>query len=235
MDLPPPAADLERLYPHRHDRAFAYLKGLLLDGGLEPDTVLSTESVARALSISRAPVTDAIKRLVRDGFMTVIPQVGCRITLPQPIEVADFYRLFAKSEAVIIGLAAERRTAAQAETLKSAIARFDAHYAGLRSARADGPAFRALNRERYEAIHDLAQSRIAGELVANMWDRSDFYIRVAYGAFVYSGKVHASNQKICRAIIAGDADAAMTETEFYLRNVGEQTAGRLTRNAGAAD
>jgi len=230
MNLPPPDAGLDIRFPHRHDRAFGYLKGLLLDGGLEPDEVISTEDVARALTISRAPVTDAIKRLVRDGFMTVIPQVGCRIDVPQPTEVGDFYRLFAKSEAVIIGLAAERRTAVQASTLESAIEDFDGHYANLKSRAAAGADFRALNRNRYEAIHNLAASRIAGELVANMWDRSDFYIRVAYGEFVYGAKVHESNQKICRAIIKGDAAVAMKETERYLLKVGKQTSETLAKN-----
>jgi len=50
----------------------------MLDGGLEPDDLISTDEVAKALRISRAAVTDAIKRLVRDGFMTVMPRVGCR-------------------------------------------------------------------------------------------------------------------------------------------------------------
>jgi hypothetical protein len=35
--------------------AFAYLKFLLLDGGLEPDDIISTEGVAQSLSVSRAP------------------------------------------------------------------------------------------------------------------------------------------------------------------------------------
>jgi DNA-binding GntR family transcriptional regulator len=234
VNLPPPDADLEARFPHRHDRAFAYLKRLLFDGGLEPDEVISTEDVARALKISRAPVTDAIKRLVRDGFLTVMPQVGCRICAPQPTEVADFYRLFAKSEAVIIGLAAQRRTASQAAALKSATAEFDRQYRTLRSRGAPGPEFRALNRMRYEAIHDLAASRIAGELVANMWDRSDFYIRVAYGEFVYGSKVHESNQKICRAIITGDMAAAVKETESYLCRVGKQTSKKLAAQSGVA-
>jgi len=229
VNLPPPDAGLETRFPHRHDRAFAYLKMLLLDGGLEPDEVISTEDVARALKISRAPVTDAIKRLVRDGFLTVIPQVGCRICSPQPTEVADFYRLFAKSEAVVIGLAAERRTASQAAALKSAIEGFDRQYRALRNNAGIGPDYRALNRLRYEAIHGLAASRIVGELVANMWDRSDFYIRVAYGEFVYGSKVHQSNQEICRAIIKGDAATAIDETESYLLRVGKLTSETLAR------
>lgn len=227
MNLLPQPADEEDRFPHRHDRAFAYLRQLLLDGGLEPDQVISSEVVARALGISRAPVTDAIKRLVSDGFLTVIPQVGCRINAPQPREVADFYRLFARSEGVITTLAAERRSPEQAEALESLAKELDRRYRELRRQKGSGAELRALNRRRYKAIHMLAGSRIAAELVANMWDRSDFYIRIAYGAFVYGSKVHGDNTAICRAIVAGDGVAAGTRTEAYLLRVGEQIAGKL--------
>ena len=210
MSLPPPPADLEARHPHRHDRAFAYLRHLLLDGGLEPGQAISSEGVAAALSISRAPVTDAIKRLVGDGFLTVIPQVGCRVNTPGARDVADFFRLFARSEAVILGLAAERRSAGQAEALVRLAADLDRDFRDLRKTAAAGPALRALNRQRYEALHVIAASPIAGDLVANMWDRSDFYIRIAYGAFVQSAAVHRANQAICRAVIAGDASSSLT-------------------------
>lgn len=234
----PRAAGLDVRHPHRHDQAFAYLRQLLLDGGLEPDQLISTDTVARALGISRAPVTDAIKRLVRDGFLTVIPQVGCRISSPQPREVGDFYRLFARSEAVITGLAADRRSAEQADALEVTAKELERAYRRLRTQDAAGPELRALNRRCYEAIHALAGSAIAAELVANMWDRSDFYIRIAYGGFVQGRQVHADNMAICRAIVAGDGAAASARTEAYLLRVGSQIEGKLAERlagTGAPD
>lgn len=234
MHLHPAPADFETRHPQRHDRALAYMKSLLLDGGLEPNDVISTEDIARALAISRAPVTDAVKRLVSDGFVTVIPQVGCRITSPQPVEVADFYRLFARSEAVIVGLAAERRRPHEAIALSGLIRDLDHQFVALKANHGNGAALRALNRRRYAAIHTMARSRIAGELVANMWDRSDFYIRVAYGQFICSAKVQKCNQDICRAIVRADAPTAMQLTEEYLTHVGGQMAARMAKQSAAA-
>lgn len=223
MNLPAPHPLLETQFQQRHDRAFAYLKGLLLDGGLEPNDVISTEEVGRALDISRAPVTDAIKRLVRDGFMTVLPQVGCRVCEPLAEDVDDFYRLFAQSEALITHMATERQTAGAITAFAALTAEIDAQLENNLS----GVDQRALNRQRYEAIHAMADSKITGDLVANMWDRSDFYIRVAYGGFRYSSAVHAANMKIARAIIDGDADTAADETKAYLLQVGASTAASL--------
>ena len=219
----------ETWHLHRHDRAYAYLRSLLLDGGLEPNDVISTDGIAKALNISRAPVTDAVKRLVSDGFLTVIPQVGCRITAPQPGEVTDFYRLFARSEAVIIGLAAERCRPAEAAALAVLVKDLDRQYVALQKSRDNGAALRALNRRRYEVLHKLAASRIAGELVANMWDRSDFYIRTAYGSFVQGPTIHRCNQRIWSAIVRRDAATAMRLTEGYLLQVGEQIAAQFAK------
>ena len=223
MNLPAPHPKLEAQFQQRHDRAFAYLKGLLLDGGLEPNDLISTEEVGRALGISRAPVTDAIKRLVRDGFIIVLPQVGCRVCEPLAEDVDDFYQLFAKSEALITRMAAERRTPGPIAAFAALTAQIDAQL----DSNLAGVDVRALNRQRYESIHAMADSKITGDLVANMWDRSDFYIRIAFGTFRYSSAVHTSNKKIARAIIDGDADTAAAETEAYLLQVGVSTAAAL--------
>lgn len=235
MHLPPPDHESRTDTGLRHDRAFAYLTSLLLDGGLEPGDVFSTDAVGKALAISRAPVTDAVKRLVRDGFIAVIPQVGCKVRFPAPEEVEDFYRLFARSEGVITGLAAERRTAAQASRFGALVTGIDAEQDSCLGLSSAGPRLRALNRRRYEAIHGMAGARIAGELVANMWDRSDFYIRVAFGQFAYSRDAHASNQQIARAIIAGDTDTAVRVTEAYLMQAGSRTASELRRRLSSPD
>ena len=117
-DLPDAPVALRRAHPRLHDLAYAYLKGLLLDGGLDPADRISSDGIGRALSISRAPVGDAIRRLTMDGLLEVLPQVGVRVVTPVPAEVADFYELFAATEAVIGRLAASRRTPAEAVALR---------------------------------------------------------------------------------------------------------------------
>lgn len=226
--LPEPTPSLLADHPQRSDRALAYLRGLLLDGGLDPDRRISTEEVARRLGISRAPATDAVKHLARDGFLEIVPQVGCRVRAPQSAEVEDFYELFSRSEALITGLAAARRTDDQAQSFASLAKEIDSRTQHLSQVAEDaGPELRALNRRRYEAIHELASSPIAAELVANMWDRSDFYLRVAFGEFVISRAVQIVFRKISRAIIDGDAASASEETRSYLSAVGKRAAGRL--------
>lgn len=223
--LPPPSDEIRRRLP-LSDRCEHYLRGLLLEGGLEPNQPLSVEAVATALSVSRQPAMEAVKRLAADGFVVILPQVGCRVVQPDPSHVADFYRLFAPSEALIARLAAERRTEQEAAAFNDLSRRVEAE-AGL--AGHHSPAYRTMNRRRYEAVHAMASSPIAAGIVAGMWDRSDFYIRAAFGSLYFTEDVRRAHTAVTAAILAGDAAAAESETARYLTEVGNRTVRYLSR------
>ena len=104
--LPDAPESLWQGAPRLHDLAYAYLKNLLLGGGLDPGDQISSEGVGRALSISRAPVSDAIRRLTVEGLLEILPQVGCRVVRPVPAEIRDLYEIFGASEGVIARWAA---------------------------------------------------------------------------------------------------------------------------------
>ncbi|MBI4694436.1 MAG: GntR family transcriptional regulator [Gammaproteobacteria bacterium] len=214
---------------HLHERAYVYLKELLLDGGLNPDEVISTDGVARALGISRAPVTDAVKRLTAEGFFVVMPQIGCRVVLPEPQEVADFYELFALNEAYVTRLAAERRSPVEARTFSRLVADLLRQARSAKPAAEHGPLLRQLNRSRHEAIHALARSPLNGRIVAALWDRSDFYIRLAFGRFMPPRAVIEVQAVIARAVVDGDGARAERETQRCLRELGAEAATRLAQ------
>lgn len=44
--------------------------------------VLSTYELAQEFGVSRRPVMDAAMRLASEGFISIIPQVGCRVIIP---------------------------------------------------------------------------------------------------------------------------------------------------------
>src|SRR3546814_9224727 len=51
---------------------------------------------------------DALRRLSIEGFVEIVPQVGCRPRRPEINEIRDFFRLFAEGDAIIAELAVER-------------------------------------------------------------------------------------------------------------------------------
>jgi DNA-binding GntR family transcriptional regulator len=231
VDLPDAPDSLWRGTPRLHDLAYAYLKGLLLGGGLDPGDQISSEGVGRVLSISRTPVSDAIRRLTVEGLLEILPQVGCRVVRPVPSEVADFYEIFGATEGAIARFAAERRSPAEADQFGRLCAAL-ASGAGL----PDDPdarfvELRQRNRRRYEKLHDLARSPLSTGIGETYWDRSDFFIRVTFGGRGLPGYVRTAHVAFIGAVVAGDGETAEHETRRYLVRLGHDVADVLERRS----
>lgn len=225
--LPDAPEELRRGSPRLHDLAYAYLKGLLLGGGLDPGDQISSESVGRALSISRAPVGDAIRRLTVEGLLEVLPQVGCRVVRPVAAEMADFYEIFGATEGIVARFAAERRSRAEAEDF----ARLCAGLASRANLPDDANArfleLRRRNRRRYEKLHELARSPLSAGIGESFWDRSDFLLRAAFGPRDLPAYVRTGHQAFVAAVVAGDGATAEIETRRYLVRLGHDVATLL--------
>jgi DNA-binding GntR family transcriptional regulator len=219
----------------RAEQAYESLKTRLLEGDLDPGDTVSVTALSAQLDCSRVPVMEALKRLEGDGFIRIVPQVGCRVVVPPPDQIRDFFTLFARAEASVPGFAAARRN-------QDDLAALDRVWNDLEAQleRADGPAsrdpiYRRLNLMFFGQIHAIARSPIAAGLAAGMWDRSDFYIKIAFGSLYFSRDVQASQRRIRRAIVEGAVDDAERHVRQFLDTVGERVAHRLRSNKVAAD
>lgn len=71
------------------DRIFAALSAAICDLRLEPGQPLSETELAVTLGVSRTPLREAIARLVDQGLVDVVPQVGTRVSLIWEHSVAE--------------------------------------------------------------------------------------------------------------------------------------------------
>ena len=90
------------------DHVYDHVKQLLFTGIYRPGMQIEVEKIAGTLDVSRQPVMDALKRLNFEGFVTIVPQVGCRVRTYRAEEVTDFFRVVADVEALSAELAAKR-------------------------------------------------------------------------------------------------------------------------------
>ena len=220
-----------RYRPRLTEHAYEYTKGLLLDGALPPGSRVRVEDVVKALNASRQPVMEAFKRLAGEGFLEIIPQVGCRVVTPNPREIGDFFRLFASAEALTAELAASRGDAAERIELR----RIHGEIAELRQS-VDTPAkiahaYRLLNQQFHGAVHAMAHSPLVASCAAGYWDRSDFYIATALGGgLVFARRVaqaHAEHEAIVAAIEGGEPNVASAMMERHILAFGRSSQGGL--------
>ena len=214
----------------RAEQAYEYLRTELLEGSLHPGDKLSVVALTEQLGCSRVPVMEAIKKLAGEGFIEIIPQVGCRIATPQVNDVGDFFRLFAAVESTVVGLAAKRRNKDDIENFKTLCLEIDQRLSTSGGPRDNDPIYRQLNLKFHSAIHYMARSPVCTQYATTLWDRSDFYIKIAFGSLYFSNFVKRAHRKMRRGIIAGNTDEAKNAAFAQLQSVGEHVVDALKKH-----
>ena len=79
-----------------------YIKQAILDGELNPGDKVNEVHVASRLSISRAPVREALQMLVQDGLIVSIPQRGKFIAALSAKEIQDSYFIGGVLEGAVV-------------------------------------------------------------------------------------------------------------------------------------
>ncbi len=107
------------------DTAYETLLAMVLDLRLEPGAFLNEQSVAAAIGMGRIPVREALARLAKDRFVTIMPRRGTVVT---PLTLEDVLDMFQAREAIECGvayIAATRATDDKLEHLRRLIATAD--------------------------------------------------------------------------------------------------------------
>lgn len=214
----------------RADLAYEVLKGKLLSGELRRGARVDVVALIEEIQTSRQPVLAAINRLAADGFLRVVPQVGCWVAQVEPDEVADFFRFFALTEGLACELGALRREAGHIDALSAN------HAATVRllqsgvGAATQAREFFRLNRDFHGLIHQMANSNYVATHAAAMWDRCDFYLASA-DPHIQGERIaesEAEHEAIAAAIREGDAKRAGALMVAHIQSFGDAAVRLLT-------
>lgn len=90
------------------DQAYLRLREAIISVELAPGTLLREEELTQRIGVGRTPVREAIQRLHRDGFVTIIPRRGTLVSEINITDLAAIYEVRARLESWAARLAAER-------------------------------------------------------------------------------------------------------------------------------
>jgi DNA-binding GntR family transcriptional regulator len=108
------------------DRAYLQLREEIIGVALPPGTLLREEDLTRRLGVGRTPVREAVQRLHRDGFVTVIPRRGTLVSEINITDLAGIYEVRAHLESWAARLAAERAGPADRAEAEALLAELEA-------------------------------------------------------------------------------------------------------------
>ena len=111
------------------DRAYVQLREEIITAALAPGTLLREEQITGRLGLGRTPVREAIQRLRREGYVTILPRRGTLVSEISITDLAAIYEVRTRLESWGARLAAERAGAADRQEAEQLVAALDAVHA----------------------------------------------------------------------------------------------------------
>lgn len=188
----------------------------LIEGRYKFGERILVKELGSETGASRQPIMTALSALSADGFVRIIPQVGCEVITPSRRDLSDFFRMFSRLEGLLAELAAERRDAAQLAALKdaNALVRNDAKTNG-------GKRYPELNRAFHKLFHQMANSPLLDSKQRSVFAMSDFFIRQTVGPRPKPSAAAAEHDELINAIERRDAKKARSVAEAHIDDVAE--------------
>jgi DNA-binding GntR family transcriptional regulator len=216
--LPEPIADLwDGSASSLADAAYLRLREEVIAVQLPPGTLLREDDLTRRLGVGRTPVREALQRLHRDGFVTVIPRRGTLVSEINITDLAGIYEVRAHLESWAARLAAERAGEADRVEAAALLTELEALTPG------EGyPQLLVLDRRIHRFAYRCAQNTHLAETLDQYHNLSLRILNVALKRYPkltpsLDDVVH-DQSRLLKAIIDGDGAAAeLAATEHVTR------------------
>lgn len=203
-------------------QAYDAIRAILFRGVFQQGETLRMEELCDRLQTSKQPIADAFKRLAHEGYLTIVPQVGCHVRCYSRDEVRDYYRLYAAAEGLLAELAAQRALPHQLQALEAVSAEIGRLVSAPSPRRQEAVRYRQLNREFHRLVREAAASCLVAEGAEAMHDRSDFFTVTMHHAVRADRlqRAHEEHEALLTVLRVRDGRAARAAMEHHVLSVG---------------
>lgn len=107
------------------------IRQAIIDGTFSPGERLMEIQLADEMGVSRTPVREAIRKLELEGFVVMIPRRGTYVADISIKDITEIYEIRTCLDVLAAGLAAERITDEELETLNGYLLEIGQHVANM--------------------------------------------------------------------------------------------------------
>ena len=194
-----------------HDGVAARLRAMIFERELAPGALIDEKALAEQWAISRTPLREALKVLVAEGLLELLPRQGCRVIEMRDADAADLFPVMALLEGRCAAEAARKAGPADLLRLQQLHEQLE-----LAAAAGDLDAYYRLNHQFHSLVQALAANRWLERVTADLRQ----FLRLLRGRQLKSpGRLAASlaeHRRLLAALQAGDAAAAEREMHEHL-------------------
>jgi len=196
-----PAAGSFRRPPTAQEAVLVELRRAMVRGELQPGEQIVQETLAERFGVSRVPLREALKILEGEGAVTYVARRGYFVADLSMDDLLEVYRIRAVLEAEAVRVGVPLLTDNDRAQFVGLVERWErAAVAG------DLLDLAAANRALHFTLIEAARMPRLTRLVRILWDATDVYRSVYYGAAASLEAVAREHRQILAAVLAGDAD-----------------------------
>ncbi|WP_327358952.1 GntR family transcriptional regulator [Streptomyces sp. NBC_01304] len=175
---------------------------------------LVEREVAEELQMSRVPVREALRALVAEGLLELLPHSGVRVRSLEPADVRHLYEVWEPLAVQASRLAARRVAAAAGEPEGLAALRELLERAEQAAAAGEGKREVAA----HTAFHEEIVALGGNPLLARTMEQLSWQLQLLFGLREEPAHMRAQHAEMFRHIAAGDEEPAAASTLLHVRD-----------------
>ncbi|MEM1364001.1 MAG: GntR family transcriptional regulator [Pseudomonadota bacterium] len=188
----------------------------VLSGHLKPGSHLNELELADRFNASRTPIREAIRQLVAQGLVEVVPRKGAFVARVSLQTLLELFELMTELEATCARLAAERISPEQ----KAELIALHESYKPLAESEATAEAYFETSSGFHRMLFSATQNTEIEALANATYDRLLAYRRKQLGNGNRSPKSFEEHSAVLDAVIRGDGNAAEAAMRAHSGEVG---------------
>lgn len=189
------------------------LRQRIVGGELAPGEVVRQELLADDLGVSRAPIREAITRLVAEGLLTNVPHKGAYVTELSIDEVREIFEVRLRLEPWLFSEAIGRITETEIDKAERLIQEMDQAEPGM---------WGQLNWHLHETLYLPSRRDITLQMLRVLHDRSDRYLRFQVAQVPIREQSHAEHMGLVAACRKKDAKLGAKLLEQHVKLASRQ-------------
>lgn len=193
----------EDVLPRASDEAYSLLRSRVADLTYPPDAMVNELQLSRDIGLGRMPVREAVARLAREGFLTVIPRRGMMVASMSLTEVVSMLDAREILEVGIIREVCERASDDELDEVRQLFAQVD-------DAGASGDYLKhlAADHDAHVRLAELVRNRYLFPLAETLLLHNLRFWRYCHATRVVADGHVQSHGELVDAMLGRDPDAA---------------------------
>jgi DNA-binding GntR family transcriptional regulator len=208
---------------------FDYLRDAIMNGDLKPGERLMENTIAEQLGVSRTPVREAIRKLDKEDFITMVPRKGAYVSTLTPKKILDVLEVRRVLEGFATELAAERMSEQEKKELRRCFEKFDKY-----REKENVQGMIDKDREFHDLIFQASKNDKLINLVTELHEQFHRFRLIYFHEYSSYANVQVWHERILTSIEAGNAEEAKRHAKSHVEDI-EKAVVEWARSRGEKD